>query len=124
MTDTTKNAENVIHRRRKSDRPTSPKSAVVDGGCIVLAFPGHDLPPVVNRNRGRLPKSIPKLSDERKRRLERQEWAKEQAQRLSVLELNFGAAEHFIQKLRDGLAAMGYAQDGSPMTTQKTGGKA
>ena len=61
---------------------------------------------------------------ERKRRLKRQEWAKEQAQRLSVLEVNFTAAEHFIQQLRDGLAAMGYAHDGSLMTTQKAGGKA
>ena len=124
MSDTTKTAENVVQRRRASDRPATTTRAVLEGGCVVLAFPGHDLPPVLNKRRGRLPKSIPKLSDERKRRLKRQEWAKEQAQRLSMLEVNFTAAEHFIQQLRDGLAAMGYAQDGSPMKAKKTGGKA
>jgi len=114
----------VILRRRKSDWPATTKRVVLEGGCIVLAFPGHDLPAVVNRRRGRLPNAIPKLSDERKRRLERQEWAKAQAQRLSMLEVNFKAAEHFIQQLRDGMAGMGFDLDGSPMKAKKTGGKA
>ncbi|MDD2730141.1 hypothetical protein [Malikia sp.] len=115
---------NLIQRRRKSDWPTTTKRTVLDGGCVVLAFPGYDLPAVVNRRRGRLPNSIPKLSDERKRRLERQEWARTQALRLAELEGNFCAAGLLIRMLRDGLAEMGYDLDGSPMASKKAGGKA
>ena len=114
---------NLIQRRRKSDWPTTTKRTVIDGGCVVVAFPGYDLPPVVNKRRGRLPNSIPKLSDERKRRLERQEWAKTQAKRIDELEGVFRAADALIQHLRDRLADMGYDLDGSPITAKKAGGK-
>ena len=125
MSDATKNPENVVQRRRASDWPTTAKRrTVLDGGCVVLAFPGYDLPPVANRRRGRLPSSVPKLSDERKRRLEKQEWARMQAQRLAELEGSFRAAGLFIQILRDGLAGMGCDLGSSPMASKKTGGKA
>ena len=115
---------NLIQRRRTSDWPATAKRTVVDGGCVVLAFPGYDLPAVVNRRRGRLPNSIPKLSDERKRRLEQQEWAKTQAKRIARLESNFRSAGLFIQLLSEGLADMGYDLDGSPMAAKKAGGAA
>jgi hypothetical protein len=115
---------NLIQRRRTSDWPATAKRTVLDGGCVVLAFPGYDLPAVVNRRRGRLPNSIPKLSDERQRRLEQQEWAKTQAKRIAKLESNFRSAGLFIQVLREGLADMGYDVDGSPMAAKKAGGKA
>ena len=117
-------ADNITQRRRTSDWPTTAKRrTVLDGGCVVLAFPGYDLPPVVNKRRGRLPNSIPKLSDERKRRLERQEWAKAQAKRIAELEGNFRVADFFIQLLRDQLTVMGFALDGSPIAAKKLGGK-
>lgn len=146
MSDTTKNPDNVIPKRRSSDRqkteqsakaatdgnliqrrrtsdwPVTTKRTVLDGGCVVLAFPGCDLPPVVNKRKGRLPNSIPKLSDERKRRLEQQEWAKAQAQRIAELEGSFHVAGIWIQILRNDLAGMGYDLDGSPMAAKKAGG--
>jgi hypothetical protein len=115
---------NLIQRRRTSDWPAMTKRTVVDGGCVVLAFPGYDLPAVVNRRRGRLPNSIPKLSDERKRRLEQQEWARTQAKRIAKLESNFRSAGIFIQLLSEGLADMGCDLDGSPIAAKKAGGKA
>ncbi len=115
---------NLIQRRRTSDWPAMTKRTVLDGGCVVLAFPGYDLPAVVNRRRGRLPNSIPKLSDERKRRLEQQEWARTQAKRIAKLESNFRSAGIFIQLLSEGLSEMGYDLDGSPMAAKKAGGAA
>lgn len=112
---------NLIQRRRTSDWPATAKRTVLDGGCVVLAFPGYDLPAVVNRRRGRLPNSIPKLSDERRRRLEQQEWAKTQAKRIAKLESNFRSAGLFIQVLREGLADMGYDLDGSPVVSKTAG---
>lgn len=104
-------------------KPDPIAKGMTDSGCIVLAFPGCYLPPVVNlRRRGRLPKAVLKLSDERKRRLERQEWAKAQAKHIAELESSFHAAGVFIQMLRDKLAAMGYAMDGTPMV-KKNGGQ-
>ena len=125
MSDTTKHPGNVVQRRRSSDWPTTAKRrTVLDGGCVVLAFPGYDLPAVANRRRGRLPSSVPRLSDERKRRLEQQEWAKTQAKRLAELEGVFRAAEAFVQHLRNELAGMGYDLDGSLIAAKKAGGKA
>lgn len=125
MSDANKNPDNVVQRRRASDWPTTAKRrTVLDGGCIVLAFPGCTVPVVNKPRRGRLPNSIPKLSDERKRRLERQEWAKTQAKRIAGLEGSFRVAELWIQILRNDLAGMGYDLDGNPMTAKKTGGKA
>ena len=124
LADTTKNPENVAQRRRSTDWPTTAKRrTVLDGGCVVLAFPGYELPPVVNKRRGRLPSSVPRLSDERKRRLERQEWARMQAKRIAELECNFRVAGLWIQILRNGLADMGYDLDGSLITAKKAGGK-
>lgn len=125
MSDTTKDAGNVVPRRRRtSGWPAMTKRTVLDGGCVVLAFPGYDLPAVVNRRRGRLPNSIPKLSDERRRRLEQQEWARTQAKRIAKLESNFRSAGIFIQLLSEGLSEMGYDLDGSPMAAKKAGGAA
>ena len=101
---TTKNPENVVNRRRASDWPTTAKRrTVLDGGCVVLAFPGCTVPVVNKPRRGRLPASIPSLSCARAERQQRAEEAQHRAERLRLLENLFVAAKMTMEALRGNL---------------------
>ena len=103
MTDTTKTTDNVVPRRRATDRQAPATRAVLPGGCVVLAFPGCAVPVVNKPRRGRLPASIPSLSRARAERQQRAEEARQRAERLRILESLFSATGVMVETLRDNL---------------------